>query len=126
VTYPRPHPAFFEHCTLKSVVALHVIRNTAANHGNVFMDCTFIGTAEPTTLARSPKNGNSTYPRRSSLWNCTLSGILLKDGCRGWRQGAVLGMSSSNTNGSPVDVAQRRRRLAGSMRRRMPADRGSQ
>jgi hypothetical protein len=39
------------------------IRNTAANHGNVFKDRTFIGTGQrPTLLAHSPKNNTFTYP----------------------------------------------------------------
>ena len=69
-------PAFFERTTLKSRSVFMWIRNTSANHGNVFKDCTFVGTAEPTTLARSPKNGASTYPYAEAvLLNCTLSGI---------------------------------------------------
>src|SRR5205814_8463604 len=40
-------PAFFERCTLRSRGAFMWIRNTSANHGNVFKNCTFIGTAEP-------------------------------------------------------------------------------
>jgi pectin methylesterase-like acyl-CoA thioesterase len=39
-------PAFFERCTLKSRSVFMWIRNTAANHGNVFKDCSFTGTAE--------------------------------------------------------------------------------
>ena len=48
-------PTFWEHSTLRSTRVFMWIRNTDANHGNVFKDCTFIGTgrARP-TLARSP------------------------------------------------------------------------
>ncbi|HWP53871.1 MAG TPA: pectinesterase family protein [Pyrinomonadaceae bacterium] len=103
-------PAFFEHCTLKSRSVFMWIRNTVANHGNVFKDCTFIGTAEPTTLARSPKNGNSTYPYAEAvLLNCTLSGILPE----GWSAADEGGkvrfweFQSRNPDGSPVDVSKR-------------------
>ena len=37
-------------------------RNPKDVHGNVFKDSTFIGTRDPTTFARSPKNGDATYP----------------------------------------------------------------
>ena len=50
-------PALFERCTLRSRSVFMWIRNTSDNHGNVFKNCSFTGTAEPTTLARSPKNG---------------------------------------------------------------------
>jgi pectin methylesterase-like acyl-CoA thioesterase len=103
-------PAFFEHCTLKSRSVFMWIRNTVANHGDVFKDCTFIGTAEPTTLARSPKNGNSTYPYAEAvLLNCTLSGILPE----GWSAADEGGkvrfweFQSRNPDGSPVDVSKR-------------------
>ncbi|HSS19783.1 MAG TPA: pectinesterase family protein [Pyrinomonadaceae bacterium] len=103
-------PAFFAHCTLKSRSVFMWIRNTAANHGNVFKGCTFIGTAEPTTLARSPKNGTSTYPYAEAvLLNCTLSGILPE----GWGAADEGGKvrfweyDSRNTDGSPVDVGKR-------------------
>jgi len=102
--------AFFERCTLRSTRVFMWIRNTNANHGNVFKDCTFIGTAEPTTLARSPKNGNSTYPfAEAVLLNCTLSGILPE----GWSAADEGGKvrfweyRSRNPDGSPVDVSKR-------------------
>ena len=85
-------------------------RNHENVHGNVFKDCTFIGTAQPTTLARSPKNGASSYPYAEAvLLNCTLSGILPE----GW--GAVdeggnvhLWEYNSHTpDGSPVDISKR-------------------
>ncbi len=103
-------PAFFERCTLRSRGAFMWIRNTSANHGNVFKNCTFIGTAEPTTLARSPKNGASTYPYAEAvLLNSTLSGILPE----GWGPADEGGKvrfweyNSRNPNGSPVDVSKR-------------------
>ncbi len=103
-------PAFFERCTLKSRSVFMWIRNTAANHGNVFKDCAFIGTAEPTGLARAPKNGNSTYPfSEAVLLNCTLSGIRPE----GWGPADEGGkvrfweFNSRNPDGSLVDVRKR-------------------
>jgi pectinesterase len=103
-------PAFFERTTLRSRSVFMWIRNTATNHGNVFKDCTFIGTAEPTTLARSPKNGPSTYPYAEAvLLNATLSGIRPE----GWDAADEGGKvhfweyNSRNPDGSPVDTSKR-------------------
>jgi len=103
-------PAFFDHCTLKSRSVFMWIRNTASNHGNVFKDCTFVGTSEPTTLARSPKNGASTYPYAEAvLLNATLSGIRPE----GWDAADEGGKvhfweyNSRNPDGSPVDASKR-------------------
>jgi pectin methylesterase-like acyl-CoA thioesterase len=103
-------PAFFDHCTLKSRSVFMWIRNTATNHGNVFKDCTFIGTAEPTTLARAPKNGATTYPRAEAvLLNATLSGIRPE----GWDAADEGGQvhfweyNSRNPDGSPIDTSKR-------------------
>jgi pectinesterase len=103
-------PAFFERSTLKSRSVFMWIRNTAANHGNVFKDCTFLGTAEPTVLVRSPKNGNNTYPYAEAvLLNCTLSGIRPE----GWGPADEGGKvhfweyNSRNPDGSPTDVSKR-------------------
>lgn len=103
-------PAFFERTTLRSRSIFMWIRNTAANHGNVFKDCTFIGTAEPTTLARSPKNGASTYPDAEAvLINATLSGIRPE----GWGAADEGGkvhfweFNSRTPEGAPVDVSKR-------------------
>jgi pectinesterase len=86
------------------------IRNTSANHGNVFKNCTFIGTAQPTTLARSPKNGATTYPYAEAvLINSTLSGILPEGGSTADEGGKVRfwEYNSRNPDGSPVDVSKR-------------------
>lgn len=103
-------PAFFERCTLRSRGAFMWIRNTSANHGNVFKNCVFIGTGEPTVLARSPKNGASTYPYAEAvLLDCTLGGILPA----GWGAADEGGKvrfwehNSRNTDGSPVDASKR-------------------
>ena len=102
--------AFFERCTLRSTRVFMWIRNTSSNHGNVFKDSTFIGTAEPTTLARSPKNGVSTYPYAEAvLLNCTLKGIQPE----GWSAADDGGkvrfweFNSRNPNGTPADVSKR-------------------
>src|SRR6185369_3225486 len=103
-------PAFFDHTTIKSRSVFMWIRNTAENHGNVFKDCTFIATAEPTTLARSPTNGNSTYPYAEAvLINAILSGIRPE----GWGAADEGGRvhfweyNSRTPEGSPVDVSRR-------------------
>ena len=102
--------AFFERSTLKSRSVFMWIRNTSANHGNVFKDCTFIGTGQPTTLARAPKNGASTYPYAEAvLLNCTLSGILAE----GWGaadEGGKVHLweyNSRTPDGAPVDISKR-------------------
>jgi len=103
-------PAFFERTTLRSRSIFMWIRNTAANHGNVFKDCTFVGTGQPTTLARAPKNGNNTYPYAEAvLINATLGGISPE----GWGAADEAGnvhfweYNSRNADGSPVDVSKR-------------------
>ena len=55
-------PAFFENCELQSRGPFMWTRNTAANHGNVFLNSRFkaIG-GEPTVIARAPANGGRTY-----------------------------------------------------------------
>jgi pectin methylesterase-like acyl-CoA thioesterase len=40
-------PAFFNHCELQSIGPFMWIRNTDANHGNVFLNSTFIAIARP-------------------------------------------------------------------------------
>lgn len=104
-------PAFFERCTINSTRVFMWIRNTDANHGNVFNHCTFIGNgAEPTTLARSPKNNISIYPHAEAvLLNSTLSGITPE----GWGKAHLGGdahfweFNSRKLDGAPVDVSQR-------------------
>jgi len=104
-------PAFFERCTLRSTGVFMWIRNTDANHGNVFKDCKFIGAGpQPTTLARSPKNNASTYPYAEAvLLNCTLSGIAPE----GWGPADQGGnvhfweFHSLNADGTSADVRQR-------------------
>jgi pectin methylesterase-like acyl-CoA thioesterase len=105
--------AFFNHCELQSRGPFTWTRNTAANHGNVFLDCRFKASGgEPTVIARAPANGGRTYPNAEVvLLNCVLDGI----SAVGW--GDVGGDTSqvhyweyNSTNlrdGRPVDVSAR-------------------
>jgi len=56
-------PAFFRHCEIQSVGPFMWIRNTEANHGNVFVDCTFTAIRRPMPVNRPPAPaGASTAP----------------------------------------------------------------
>lgn len=91
-------PAFFKHCELQSMGPYMWIRNTEANHGNVFVNCTFLtrersaapsqaaapaptagSTPRPVmqaVLARLPNNHGLNYPYAEAvLINCHLKGI---------------------------------------------------
>ncbi|MDR0811033.1 MAG: carbohydrate esterase [Paludibacter sp.] len=68
--------AFFNNCTLTSGGPFMWIRNTAENHGNVFLNCVFKGKGQRSVIARSPKNGGKTYPfAEAVLLNCKLENI---------------------------------------------------
>lgn len=107
-------PTFFKDCEITSTGgAFQWIRNTAANHGNIFVNCNFITSGgRATELARAPTNGGKSYPDcESVLLNCKLSGI----SPIGW--GPVGGDSSkvhyweynstNLSNGKPVDISKR-------------------
>jgi pectinesterase len=107
-------PAFFYRSELQSNGVFMWIRNTAANHGNVFFDCTFKkrGTGV-TELARAPINNCRAYPNAEAvLIDAKLEGI----SPAGW--GAMGGDTANmhyweynSTNlgdGKPVDVSQRK------------------
>ena len=106
-------PAFFANCELQSRGPFTWTRNTAANHGTVFLNCRFKGTGgEPTVIARAPANGGRTYPDAEVvLLSCALDGI----SAAGW--GEVGGDASqvhyweyNSTNlrdGAPADVRAR-------------------
>jgi pectin methylesterase-like acyl-CoA thioesterase len=107
-------PAFFNRSELQSSGVFMWIRNTAANHGNVFLDCTFRkrGTGG-TELARAPMNNGRAYPNAEAvLINAKLEGISPE----GW--GAMGGDTANmhyweykSTNlgdGTPVDVSRRK------------------
>ena len=124
--------AFFNHCVIESIGPYMWIRNTEANHGNVFVNCTFItrqrpaGQRPPSTaqtagqqaprpmgavLARLPNNHGLNYPYAEAvLINCKLSGIPEE----GWgpveADTAHLHLweyNSTDLEGKPLDVSKR-------------------
>jgi pectin methylesterase-like acyl-CoA thioesterase len=107
-------PAFFNRCELQSNGVFMWIRNTSANHGNVFLNCTFRKRGSGTTeLARAPVNNGRAYPNAEAvLLNCALEGISLV----GW---GAMGSDTANmhyweynsvnvSDGKAVDVSQRK------------------
>ena len=106
-------PAFFNRCELQSRGVFTWTRNTAANHGNIFLNCRFRATGDaPTVIARAPVNGGRTYPNAEVvLLDCALEGISPV----GW--GDVGGdttdvhyweyKSTNLRDGTPVDVTAR-------------------
>ena len=82
-------PAFFRRCNIQSIGPFMWIRNTEANHGNVFVDCTFTAIDRPLpwspasapvraskVLARLPNNHGLNYPYAEAvLINCRLKDI---------------------------------------------------
>jgi len=107
-------PAFFDRCELQSRGVFMWIRNTAANHGNVFLNTTFRKLGGGTTeLARAPVNNGRTYPNAEAvLINATLEGISPV----GW---GAMGGDTANMHyweynsknlgdGKPVDVRERK------------------
>lgn len=107
--------AFFKDCELSSSDAAFMwIRNTSANHGNVFDNCKFFMTTEgkETVIARAPTNSGKNYPFcEAVILNCKLSGI----SPAGW---GPIGGDTSNahyweynstnlSDGKPVDISQR-------------------
>jgi pectinesterase len=106
-------PAFFNHCELSSYGPYMWIRNTSANHGNVFVNSRFQTRGNgKTILARAPTNGGKNYPYSEAvLINCALSGIEPV----GWGE---IGGDTSNVHyweynsthlddGKPVDTSRR-------------------
>lgn len=101
---------FCERCTIKSTSVMMWPRNPKDVHGNVFKDSTFIGTRDPTTVARSPKNGDSIYPFAEVV---LLNAKLINIAPEGWSDADRGGnvrfweFNSRNQDGSPVDVSKR-------------------
>jgi pectinesterase len=106
-------PAFFINCELVSNGPYMWIRNTQANHGNVFVNCKFETPGkQETVIARAPTNSGTSYSYcEAVLINCALAGI----SPIGWGQ---VGGETSNvhyweynstnlSDGKPVDVSQR-------------------
>jgi hypothetical protein len=115
-------PAFFNHCEIQSIGPYMWIRNTEANHGNVFVNCTFITRERPTAqfrtpgapqavLARLPNNHGLNYPYAEAvLINCRLKGIPaigwgpVEDDTSHLR---LWEFNSTDLDGRPIDVTQR-------------------
>jgi pectinesterase len=139
-------PAFFDHCEIQSMGPFMWIRNTEANHGNVFVNCTFVArertasqnasapaVAPQTTaaarpaigavLARLPNNHGLNYPYAEAvLINCRLKGVPAE----GWgpieddtSRLHLWEFNSTDLDGHPVDVSQRH---SASKQLTMPAD----
>jgi len=101
---------FCERCTIRSTRVMMWPRNPRDVHGNVFKDSTFIGTQDPTTIARSPQNERFSYPYAEVvLLNSTLGNIASE----GWGDADKGGSvhfweyNSRNPDGSVVDVSKR-------------------
>jgi hypothetical protein len=127
--------AFFKDCEIQSMGPYMWIRNTDANHGNVFVNCRFVTRQRPAAqrpagvqqtagttqaparpsmgavLARLPNNHGLNYPYAEAvLIHCKLSGIPAE----GW--GTVEGdtdhmrlweYGSTDMEGKPLDVSKR-------------------
>jgi pectinesterase len=126
-------PAFFNHCEIQSMGPYMWIRNTDANHGNVFLNSTFItrerpaAPAQPATtapppatpprpvlgavLARLPNNHGLNYPfAEAVLINCHLKNIP----AIGWgpleddtTHMHLWEFNSTDLDGHPIDTTQR-------------------
>lgn len=101
---------FCERCTIRSISVLMWPRNGKGIHGNVFKDSKFVGTRAPTTIARSPKNGDFEYPYAEVvLLNTELTNIAPE----GWGDADKGGnvrfweFGSRNADGTPVDTSKR-------------------
>jgi hypothetical protein len=125
-------PAFFNHCEIQSIGPFMWIRNTDENHGNVFLNSTFIARERPaprqaatptpappanapapvgSVLARLPNNNGINYPYAEAvLINCRLKGIP----AIGWGplENETSNMhlwefNSTDMDGKPIDSTQR-------------------
>jgi hypothetical protein len=125
-------PAFFRDCEIQSIGPYMWIRNTEANHGNVFVNCTFITRDRPAAqlqaapaggaasaprpvmqavLARLPNNHGINYPYAEAvLIDCRLKGIPAV----GWgpieddtEHLHLWEYNSTDLDGRPIDTSQR-------------------
>ena len=104
-------PSFFNHCTLASPGPFMWIRNTQENHGNVFVDCHFIGLSPRATIGRLPDNKGKNYPNAECvLLNCTLENITET----AWGKvdstaytATLLEFNSCAADGKPLDTSRR-------------------
>jgi len=105
-------PAFFKDCEFSAEGPYMWIRNTSANHGNIFVNCKFMTPkGKEAVFARSPGNGNKSYPYAEAvIMNCAIAGISPV----GW--GSIGDTTNvhfweyNSTNigdGKPADVSQR-------------------
>lgn len=101
---------YCERCTIRSTQVFMWPRNKQGVHGNVFKDSTFISVGGSYTIARAPKNGDSTYPfAEVVLLNTTMENI----SSAGWSTADLGGnvrfweFNSKDKNGKPIDVSQR-------------------
>jgi len=107
-------PAFFNRCDMVSTFGPHLwVRNTDANHGDVFIDSIFRTVGDVNTvIARAPTNGGRTWPHcEAVLINCALEGVRPE----GW--GPIGGdtthvhyweyNSTNLSDGTPVDMSKR-------------------
>ena len=139
-------PAFFDHCIISSIGPFMWIRNTEANHGNVFVDCTFVARERGSSatrpgaqeqgaqsaaarapvaavLARLPMNHGLNYPYAEAvLIHCRLEGVPAV----GWApvevDAAHLHLweyDSRDAEGKAIDTSQR---SAASKQLKMPED----
>ena len=103
--------ALFNHCTITSYGAFMWIRNTAENHGNIFVDCHFKGRSDSAELGRLPNNNGKNYPHAECvLLNCTLENIP----AFGWgeiddsaKTATILEFNSHDTDGQSIDTSKR-------------------
>ena len=104
-------PSFFNRCTLVSCGPFMWIRNTEENHGNVFVDCRFIGLTDNAVIGRLPDNKGKNYPHAECvLLNCTLENIAGS----GWGRidstaysANILEFNSHDADGNPIDTSHR-------------------
>jgi len=104
-------PSFFNHCTIASYGAFMWIRNTEANHGNIFVDCHFKGLSDYAELGRLPDNKGKNYPHAECvLLNCTLENIPAAGWGRiddGAKTATILEFNSHDAEGHRVDTSAR-------------------
>jgi pectin methylesterase-like acyl-CoA thioesterase len=104
-------PAFFERCHIRSKGAFMWIRNTDANHGNVFVGCRFEGLDGQPALARLPDNKGRNYPYAEAV---LIDAVLENVSPAGWTDigdGAThvkfWEFNSRTPGGAPVDTSGR-------------------
>ena len=106
-------PGFFKDCELSAEGPYNWIRNTSANHGNVFVNCKFMPLeGREAVFARAPINNGKGYTYvEAVLINCAIAGISPV----GWGPvgGDTTNMhlweynSTNISDGKPADVSRR-------------------